>query len=193
MVKKTLQVGDPRLKQPNREVTDFSDPEVKQVVDNLVETMRALELIGMAAPQIGENWQIFVTEPRETKARNGDQTDVLRVYINPKVVKSSPEEVIIYEGCGCVAQGKLFGPVSRPKEITIEASDLTGKRFTLRADGILGRVIQHENDHLSGIEFTEKITDYRKLLSFDHYVAQVRNSPEQKTASVINVKVFKEL
>lgn len=193
MVKETLQVGDPRLKQPNAEVVDFSDPKVKQVVDDLVETMRATELIGMAAPQIGENWRIFVTEPRETKSRTGDQTDVLRVYINPKVVQASTEDVIIYEGCGCVAQGKLFGPVSRPKEVTVEACDQSGKRFSLRADGILGRVIQHENDHMTGIEFTEKITDYRKLLSFDHYVAQVRNSPEQKAASVINIKEYKEL
>src|SRR3989304_6205491 len=134
MIKETLQVGDSRLKAPNQEVTDFNDPKVHQVVDDLVETMRAADLIGLAAPQIGENWRIFVTEPRETKTRTGDQTDVLRVFINPEVVEASKEGVIIYEGCGCVAKGTLFGPVSRPREVTIEEQDQTGKRFSLKCD-----------------------------------------------------------
>jgi peptide deformylase len=193
MVRETLQIGDPRLKETNREITDFDDPKVRQVVEDLVETMRAAELVGLAAPQIGENWRIFVTEPRETKTRTGDQTDVLRVFINPSVVNSSEEEVIIYEGCGCVAKGTLFGPVSRPKEVTIVAQDQTGRRFSLRCDGILGRVVQHENDHMSGIEFTEKITDYMKIMGIDHYIARIRNSPEQKQASVITVKEHREI
>ncbi len=66
------------------------------------------------------------------------------------------KQVIIYEGCGSVAYAKLFAPVRRPEKIIIEASDANGNQFKLKAEGFLSRVIQHEYDHLDGIEFTEK-------------------------------------
>lgn len=128
----TIQIGDPRLKAENTTATDFQSEKVKEVVQDLIDTMREKELIGMAAPQIGENWRIFVTEPRETEARKGAQVDELRVYINPKIIETSKEETIIYEGCGSVSNGNLFGPVSRPKVITVEAFDTEGKKFTLK-------------------------------------------------------------
>jgi peptide deformylase len=190
MIRNTVQLGDSRLKAQNRAVTDFNDPEVKKVVDDLIDSMRADELIGMAAPQIGENWQIFVTEPRETKIRTGDQTDELRVYINPKIVELSEEEAVIWEGCGSCARKGIQGPVSRPKEITIEARDLTGRRFRLICDGILARVIQHEVDHLKGIEFIEKVTDIRQLKSPEFYIRDVKGLPEVIAAGVITKKVF---
>jgi peptide deformylase len=76
---------------------------------------------------------------------------------------------VIYEGCGSVAYAKLFAPVRRPEKITIEALDENGNIFRLSADGMLARVIQHEFDHLNGIEFTEKITDMRKIMSSEEY------------------------
>lgn len=188
MERETLQIGDPRMKAPNKTVTDVNDPKVKQVIADLVETMHANELVGMAAPQIGENYRVFVTEPRETATRPADQADTLRVYINPEITVYSEEEVVIYEGCGSVAKGTLFGPVKRPREITIQAQDSKGKRFELTADGLLGRVIQHEYDHLSGIEFIEKILDYRKMVDREFYKRNIKNSPEQKQASIITKK-----
>jgi peptide deformylase len=185
-VRETLQIGDPRLKAKNALVRDVEATKVLPVIEDLVETMRHNELIGMAAPQIGENYQIFVTEPRKTKTRTG-VTDTLRVYINPKLVESSKETVVMYEGCGSVLHGQLFGPVRRPKEIVIEAMDEKGKRFRLRCDGILARVIQHEDDHLRGVEFTEIIEDYSKLMHVDFYREKIRNSPEQLAAAKITV------
>lgn len=187
-IREAIQVGDPRLKAPNKMIEDFNDPALKQVVDDLVDSMRANELIGMAAPQIGENWRVFVTEPRETKFRTADQTDELRVYINPQIVATSDEKVIIWEGCGSFVKGQLFGPVERPKEITIEASDLSGKRFRLVCDGILARVTQHEYDHLDGVEFIEKVTDIRLLKNADFYIRDVKGTPEAAKASMITKK-----
>lgn len=186
--REAIQVGDPRLKAPNKTVDDFNDPTLKRVVDDLVDSMRANELIGMAAPQIGENWRVFVTEPRETKFRTADQTDELRVYINPKIVETSDEQVEIWEGCGSFVHGQLFGPVTRPKTITIEASDLTGKRFRLVCDGILARVIQHEYDHLDGVEFIEKVTDLRRLKNADFYIKDIKGTPEAAAAAIITRK-----
>ena len=155
--------------------------------------MHSAGLIGIAAPQIGENYQVFVTQPRQTGTRTKDQSDEFRVYINPKIVKQSKTQVIIYEGCGSVLNGQLFGPVERPQITTIQAFDQTGSKFNFTSDGILGRVIQHENDHLRGIEFTEKIHDYKKLMAREHYINQIKNQPWHQKASKITTKDFELL
>lgn len=141
--------------------------------------------------QVGENLQLYITEPRETKTRSKDQADILRVYVNPKIVAASDEKTVIYEGCGSVASAMLFGPVERPRQITVEAFDEFGKKFRFTADGILGRVIQHEHDHLSGIEFTEKIADYTQLMHVDFYREKVLPDPEHVKACQITAKEFK--
>lgn len=153
-------------------VSKINAQETQRVIKNLVDSMRYHNLIGMAASQIGEKLRIFVTEVRKTKYRNLKK-DQLRIYINPKIVWSSKKQVVIYEGCGSVAYVKLFAPVKRPEKIIVEAFDENGNKFRLKADGMLGRVIQHEYDHLDGIEFTEKITDMRKIMSLGEYKKMV--------------------
>ncbi|EKD80745.1 MAG: hypothetical protein ACD_40C00018G0002 [uncultured bacterium] len=181
-VRDTIQVGNPILKSKNLGITDFSDPKIKQVIIDLIDTMHDQDLIGMAAPQI------YVTEPRETATRPKDQSDDLRVYINPKIINCSEEKVEIWEGCGCAANGSLFAPVIRPKIITVEATDQDGSIFQITADGILGRVIQHEQDHMIGVEFVEKISDYSRLMSKESYIQLIKPRPETKAPCIITIK-----
>ena len=192
-IRQSIQIGHPTLKAPNKTFSDFTGPKLKQIVQDLVDTMRDANLIGIAAPQIAENYTVFITEPRETETRPKDQSDELRVYINPKIINASDEQVIIYEGCGSVLNGTLFGPVIRPKEITVEAFDLDGKKFRFTADGILGRVIQHEYDHMLGVEFLEKVSDYKKMMTAEYYIKNIKNDPEHRKASAITVKKLKKL
>lgn len=192
-VRKTIQIGHPALKAQNQEIKDFSNPKLKQIIEDLTDSMHDAGLIGMAAPQIAENFKVFLTEPRETETRSKDQADKLRVYINPLIVDQSEEKVVIYEGCGCVLDGKLFGPVERPKIITIEAFDQKGEKFRFTADGILGRVIQHEYDHMSGIEFLEKVSDYKKMMTVEYYIERVKNDPAHVLASTITIKRFEAI
>ncbi len=124
----------------------------------------------MAASQIGEKTRIFVTEIKKTAHRNPKDLDGLRVYINPKITWTSKKEVTMYEGCGSVAYAKFFAPVKRPEKIKVEAFDEKGEKFKLKADGLLSRVIQHEYDHLNGIEFIDKIADIKKALSSEEYI-----------------------
>ena len=186
-VRQTIQIGHPSLQAENKPIADFSDPKVKQVICDLRDTMMNEGLIGMAAPQIAENYQIFVTEPRETDSRPKDQSDIFRVYINPRIVKFSRKKTIIFEGCGSVLHGELFGPVLRPKQITIHAFDEKGKKFRLICDGILARVIQHECDHLDQTEFIENVFDYKELMVKEYYVQNERNSFTTISASKISV------
>jgi peptide deformylase len=133
--------------------------------------MRHHNLVGMAAPQIGRSLRIFVTEIRKTTYRkNISDVDAVRVFINPRLVEKSKQQVVGYEGCGSVASALLFGPVKRPRTVTVSAQDAEGRRLQLKATGLLARVIQHENDHLNGIVFLDRVTDTRKLLGREEYI-----------------------
>jgi peptide deformylase len=189
-IKKLIQAGDKRLKAKNKLIKDIRSPKTKKLLKDMIDTMYKEELIGIAAPQIGQNYSVFVTHPRKTKSRKLEKIDILRIYINPKLIYSSKEENLIYEGCGSVSD---FGPVLRPKEVKVAAIDEKGQKFSLRTDGILARVIQHEMDHLNGIEFIQKVSDYSKILVKEHYIKQIRNSPLQKKNSVITKIEYKAL
>jgi len=192
-VRKVIEIGHKMLKLENKSVADLHSPLIKQLIRDLADTMKATDLIGIAAPQIGRNYQVFLTQPRKTMARNVGKTDILRVYINPRITFQSEETNLIYEGCGCVPDHGIFAPVIRPKEIEIEAYDENGEQFSLRCDGILARVIQHEYDHLQGIEFLERVTENRKIISWTFYRKDIRNSKEQKAASLITKIEYKKI
>ena len=191
-IKPIIQIGDIRLKEKNKLLNISDYKMVKSAVANLIDTMLKNDIVGIAAPQIGENIKLFITEPRETEYRKADQADELRVYINPKITEYSKEKSTIYEGCGSVG-ADFFGPVERPKQITIEAYNQEFKKFRLTCDGMLARVIQHEFDHLSGIEFVEKISDYKKVMNFDNYQKQVRTSTKQIAESKISLLKYIEI
>jgi len=192
-VRKIVQIGHPALKADNKKIVDFKSIKLKKLIKDLKDTMSNAGVIGIAAPQIAENYTLFVTRPRNTKYRKLGKADKFRVYINPKIIFYSKDKNVIYEGCGSVLNGSLFAPVIRPKEIEIEAFDEDGDRFRLRCDGILSRVIQHEYDHLFGVEFLEKISDYKKILSLEYYLKNIKNSKAQKEASQITKIEYKKI
>lgn len=193
MKRELVQVGHPALKAKNKSVSNPKLKSVRKLISDLKDTLQENDLIGIAAPQIGENYQMFVTEARNTSFRKLDKEDVFRVYINPKIVSKSSKISIIYEGCGSVLNAQLFGPVSRPQEITIEAMDENGDKFQLTTDGILARVIQHEYDHLQSAIYLEKVTDYKKLVNDSFYKKDIKISEAQISASKITKIEYKKL
>lgn len=173
IIKNIIQIGNPILSRKSKKVVTISDKETQMVIKNLTDSVRYHNLIGMAASQIGEKLAIFVTEIRPTKYRSLKK-DKLRVYVNPQIIWSSTQQNVAYEGCGSVANANFFAPVKRPSKIVIEAMNEKGIKFKLAAGGMLGRVIQHEYDHLLGIEFTEKITDIKKAMSGEEYQKKMK-------------------
>lgn len=170
---RATQVGDPVIRAKAKRVTAPMAPATQAIVDDLIDSMRHHDLVGMAAPQIGEGQRIFVTELRETKLRRlqgSHQPDPVRVFINPAILASSNAPRKGWEGCGSVAHAALFGMVSRPASVTVEATDRHGKPFRLKASGLLARVIQHELDHLNGIVFLDR-ADTKTLMGRDEYLA----------------------
>ena len=165
----TVSAGNPIIRENSIAVTDVKSGLVKQVIRDLIDSMRHEDLIGMAAPQIGHNLRIYVSELRETKYRK-DNTDKVRVFINPKIIEKSKELSTGYEGCGSVAHAGLFGPVKRSSEVKVKAQDEKGESFEFTAKGLLAVVMQHEIDHLDGILFIDKIEDTKKVMSQDEYI-----------------------
>lgn len=176
-----IQIGSPELHAKSIAIQDFQEEKIADLVQTLKELLAPNKLIGVSAPQIGINKRIFVTNVREPN-QNGKEELTFRVYINPVIISTSPETIEMYEGCGSVLQNNLFGPVSRPTTVTVEAFDLEHTKFRLTANGILARVILHEFDHLEGILFTEKVADYRKLMSLENYIAFAKTNTAQKEA-----------
>ena len=193
MIRKVIEAGNPLLKAKNKSVKDFKSPKLKKLIKDLTDTMYKTDLIGIAAPQIGENWMVFVTHPRNTGARKLVRADKLRVFINPKLVQKSKKTTIIFEGCGSLGNGAIFGPVLRPKEIEVRAYDENEQKFSLSSDGILARVIQHEYDHLQQTEFIQKVSDYNKVVVQKYYRKNIRLSKmqvENSQTTKIKYKTF---
>lgn len=165
----TTQVGSKVIRSVAKPVK--ISPKIQRVIDDLTDSMRSAELVGMAAPQIGLGVRVFVTEIRKTKFRKDlKDVDPLRVYINPRIVKKGKKIVSGLEGCGSVAHGGLFAAVPRAHEVTVSAYDQNGFPFTLTAKGLLARVIQHEMDHLDGTVFLDRVKDMKTALSSDEFV-----------------------
>lgn len=144
------------------------DRSMKQLVADMFETMHEANGVGLAAPQVGLPIQLCVIEipPEYEELEDGSEVEVAPaeqyVLFNPKIVKTSGDEVMRDEGC--LSLPGWYGQVPRHSWVTVEFQDITGKARRLRkADGLLGWAIQHEVDHLNGILFTERMRDITTL------------------------------
>jgi len=170
IVKSVTQVGNSVIRKKSKKVVEVTSPKIKKIIKDLTDSMRHANLVGMAAPQIGYNLRIFVTEIRKTRFRKASQVDKLKIFINPKIISVSKNKISGYEGCGSVADAGLFGKISRSSKITVSAFNEQNIRFTLTTTGLLARVIQHEFDHIEGIVFLDKLTDKHSLMSKVEYL-----------------------
>lgn len=169
-VKKVTQIGAEVLRSISSEVELPIADGTREIIRDLIDTMRDANLIGIAAPQIGIGERIFVTEIRGTKYRDNESIHPeLKVYINPEIVSLSNSLEGGIEGCGSLCKAGLFGEVERSVSVVIAAYDEQGKKFTLEANGLLGRCIQHEMDHINGVMCIDKFKDTRTLMSVEHY------------------------
>jgi peptide deformylase len=156
---------DPALRGKAKPVAEIT-PEVRAVAKRMIELMFQEEGVGLAAPQVGLPWRLFVAHVPEDEERSAsaDPPTATRepvVYINP--VLSKPEGPPEPANEGCLSLPDIRGDVLRPPVITITATDLEGARFTHRAAGLLARCWQHEVDHLDGILIIDKMLQRDRL------------------------------
>ena len=142
--------GDPVLKTPAAAVTQI-DGKIARLVDDMFDTLYASDSgIGLAAPQIGVQKQIFIWEV----------DDEAMVIINPEIVESRGEWV--YDE-GCLSIPGLYVEMLRPNEVLMRGLDLDGNELEIEASELMGRLFQHELDHLNGMLMFDRMTaDQRK-------------------------------
>jgi peptide deformylase len=146
-----LNYPDPRLHKVAKPILEVND-EIRQLIDDMAETMYAAPGIGLAATQVDQHIQLIVIDT--TKEQNG-----LQVFINPKiVVKSGLKE---FEE-GCLSVPGVYETVTRAENVTVEALDQHGKKFKLQAEDLLAVCIQHEMDHLLGKVFVEYLSPLKR-------------------------------
>jgi peptide deformylase len=152
---RTLHVlGSPVLRQHSAAVRTVDD-EVRRLVDDLFETMRAAKGVGLASNQIGVARRIAVVDV-------GDEDPPPLVLINPVILERSDEVETAEEGCLSIPE--IFGDVARPARVVVEALDRAGKKFRAEAHGYKARAIQHEIDHLDGILFLDHLSAVKRNL-----------------------------
>ena len=151
-LRKILPYGTPSLRGKAKEVHKFSK-KIQSLITDLLDTMYANNGVGLAAPQVGEEYRIFVIDT----SMNDEPLNPI-VFVNPKIIK---KEGAIACQEGCLSFPKVYTEVKRYKNVMVKAFDRHGKPFVMEAkDGsLLARAIQHENDHLDGILFIDHVVN----------------------------------
>ena len=155
MTVRTLHLlGSPVLRQKAKAVAHVDD-EVRALVDDLLETMRAAKGVGLAANQIGVARRVAVVDV-------GEEDPPPLVLINPVIVERGDEVETAEEGCLSIPE--IYGDVERQVRVVVEALDRDGKQYRAETAGYKARAIQHEIDHLDGILFLDHLSAVKRGL-----------------------------
>jgi peptide deformylase len=169
MILPIVKYGHPVLRQKGAAIEKIT-PEIKQLIADMFETMKASNGVGLAAQQVGRALQITVIDVREaakdrpsTLELKGSPADVdgimPLVIINPEI---KPAGEPAAGGEGCLSFPEIFAEISRPESVDVKALNEKGKPIEFRAGGLLARAIQHETDHLNGILFIDRMERKKK-------------------------------
>jgi len=162
-IRKLVYVGDERLRQKAKKVKQFT-PGLQQLAEDMLETMRHHQGVGLAGPQIGVMQRIFVAEiplPQNNDTDPHPQSGKTYILVNPEIINASVDVVEREEGC--LSFPGWRGLVERPEWVEVRAFDVAGRKIRLKVDDLLARIFQHEIDHLDGILYTQHIKDPEKL------------------------------
>lgn len=158
-VQTVVKMGNKALASPSLPVENYSDPKLSTIIADMYDTMQAEQGVGIAAPQIGHNVRIIMFG-FEANARYPSESEIpFTVLINPVIEVLSEETEEGWEGCLSVPG--LRGLVPRYKHIRYQGYDVNGQLVTRHADDFHARVVQHENDHLDGLLYPQRIKDLR--------------------------------
>lgn len=148
-----LEFPDPRLRTVAKPVAEVND-RIRQLVDDMFETMYAAPGVGLAATQVNVHERIVVIDVSD------DQSQPM-VFINPQVTVLDEETLLPYDE-GCLSVPGFYETVERPEKVRVEALGRDGEPFTLEPDGLLAVCIQHELDHLNGKLFVDYISPMKR-------------------------------
>ena len=168
MILPIIAYGHPVLKR-KAEVINKDYPKLKELIENMFETMYNASGVGIAAPQIGLSIRLFIVDTNpfaeDDSLSDNDRNQLKsfkKIFINPIIIDEKGDEWSFEEGCLSIPN--IREGVLRQKQITIQYHDENFNKHTDSFDGLLARVIQHEYDHIQGILFTDKLSSFKKQL-----------------------------
>lgn len=170
MILPIVAYGDPVLKKEAVEI-DKDYPNLKELIDNMFETMYQAQGVGLAAPQIGKSIRLFIVDGSPfAEKEEGEEDDPMaegmenfkKVFINPIIEEEKGEEWGFTEGCLSIP--KIREEVFRHETVTISYYDENWELHEETFDGYAARIIQHEYDHVEGILFTDHLSPLKKKL-----------------------------
>lgn len=169
MIRKILLYGHPTLRTKGAMIQKIT-PELRALAEDLVDTMRDAEGVGLAAQQVGEALQMAVVdvsaseEPATFFHVNGRERDLAElmplIFLNPRIEALSPK---VKDSEGCLSFPELRADIPRSEVIRATVDTLAGETLVIETDGLLARAIQHETDHLNGILFIDRMGSATKL------------------------------
>lgn len=145
--------------------------DIQILIDDMIDTLRSARPTGagLAAPQVMRPLRIVVVEVRANPRSPERPLTPLTILINPVITAYGQEQVSGWERCYSLPG--LRGWVPRSSEVTVEAFDRTGEKFTMHGDGFLAKVLQHEIDHLNGILYPDRISDFTRFMYEEEFTA----------------------
>lgn len=186
MVLPILKLGDPTLRKIAIEVPveEISSPSIQSLIDDLIETKRAANAIGIAAPQVGSLKRIFLVEVLSDTPSYRPRYP-LTIVINPKITFLSEDYFEFYEGCLSIPD--LRGAVPRCLDIRVEGFDRNANLIDLKVRGVSAGIFQHELDHLDGVLFLDKVENSKTLCTWEEY----RKHSEASFRAQVKEVIFK--
>lgn len=158
-IKPVLKMGDPRLLEVAQKVENFGTPALHALIQDMRETMEALDGAGLAAPQIGVGLQVAIFGVKHNPRYPDAEEVPYTVLVNPVLTPLTYEMESGWEGCLSVPGMRAMVP--RFAKLRYQGSDQYGRPIDRTVEGFHARVVQHECDHLQGILYPVRITDFR--------------------------------
>lgn len=154
--------GQPVLRKMAEEIDVETYPNLKELIDNMFETLRKSEGVGLAAPQIGLPIRLFIIDLDVLSEDEPQYKGYLHTFINPEIIEESDETETMSEGCLSIPG--INESVKRPAKVLVNYIDEHGKEQERWLEGFEARVFQHEYDHLEGKMFVDRLSPFRKQL-----------------------------
>jgi len=161
MIYPIVAYGDPVLRKDCEEIEEYTD-DIKQLIDDMFETMYESEGVGLAAPQIGKSLRLFVVDASPFSEDEPDLEGFKQVFINPEIVSESGKKWSFTEGCLSIPG--VRESVMRKEKIVVNYLDENFDEVEEEFSGLAARVIQHEFDHIEGVLFIDKINPLKKTM-----------------------------
>ena len=167
---KVAQLGHPVLRKVAKKVPEgkIKSPEIQKLIDDLIDTMREYDGVGLAAPQVHVSKQLAVIEVTENRRYPGEGPIPLTILINPRILNASKKQIEDWEGC--LSVNEFRGKVPRAESVEVEAYNRKGEKVRFQAQGFFARIIQHECDHLAGKVFLDRMPNLQSLTHLQEFL-----------------------